>query len=125
MAWIGREADHVARLASGVPGPNARALAKAGTGALAHAHPLARVLVSAGWLIEAILALLIGWFARSRFVRWMGLVLAALTALKFVFADLASADPFWRFLTAIAVGVVLLVVSFAYQRRQRGAQAGV
>src|SRR5262249_8298653 len=122
MAWIAREADHVARLVAGVPGPHARSMARATAAALTRAIPLMRVLTSAGWLVEAIVALLVGWFARSRFGGWMGLVLAALTALKFSLLDLASADPFWRFLTAIAVGVVLLVVSFAYQRRQRSAQ---
>jgi uncharacterized membrane protein len=52
-------------------------------------------------------------------VRWLGLGLAAITAIKFVFADLAAADPFWRFLSAIVLGSALLLVSFAYQRRKR------
>jgi uncharacterized membrane protein len=80
------------------------------------------VLTSAAWLLEALAALVVGWLRGSTFVRWMGLVLAGLTALKSVLADLATADPFWRFLSAIAVGSVLLLVSFVYQRRQKSSR---
>jgi len=46
-----------------------------------------------------------------------------LTVLKFAFYDLASADVFWRFLTAIAAGAAMLAVSYAYQRQARRKRA--
>ena len=42
-----------------------------------------------------------------------------LTVAKFVFADLAEVDLFWRFTSAMMVGVVLMGVSFFYQRRMK------
>lgn len=115
MLWLAREASHVARSVHGVSelsagGPGAR---------VRQAVMLGAVLTSVGWLIEAVIALVVGWIGNSRFLRWLGLGLAALTAIKFVLVDLASADPFWRFLTAIVLGSVLLMVSFMYQRRKR------
>ena len=46
-----------------------------------------------------------------------------LTILKFLLLDLARVDTFWRFLTAIAVGCVLLALSYVYQRARRSAAA--
>lgn len=84
---------------------------------------LAAVFTSAAWTIQAGALLAIGWRIASAFARWLGLSLLALTVLKFLFFDLQLVDVFWRFLTAIAVGVVLLLVSYFYQRRNR-AEAG-
>ena len=63
--------------------------------------------------------------ARSAFLRWMGLALVGLTAFKFVFSDLAGADPFWRVsLTAIVAGAAMLA-SRGYQREAgRGRSVG-
>jgi uncharacterized membrane protein len=119
MIWVWREADHVARALFDVPGPNAQSIPAGIAARIGQAERLGRVLASAGWLAQALIALAVGWVSGSRFVRWLGLGLAAITAIKFVFADLAAADPFWRFLSAIVLGSALLLVSFAYQRRKR------
>ena len=119
MIWVWREADHVARALFDVPGPHAQSIPIGIDARIGQADRLGRVLASAGWLAQALIALAVGWVSGSRFVRWLGLGLAAITAIKFVFADLAAADPFWRFLSAIVLGSALLLVSFAYQRRKR------
>ena len=76
--------------------------------------------------MQALLTTAIGWWrASSAFLRWMGLALVGLTAFKFVFSDLAGADPFWRFLTAIVAGAAMLGVSWSYQRKKRGAGEGL
>jgi uncharacterized membrane protein len=86
---------------------------------------LSAVFTSAAWTLQAGALLAIGWRIGSAFARWMGLSLLALTVLKFLSFDLQMVDVFWRFLTAIVVGVVLLAVSYAYQRRNRApAQVG-
>ena len=59
---------------------------------------------------------------QSAFLRWSGLALTGITVLKFLLLDLQAVDVFWRFLTAIVVGVALLGVSYAYQRRSRAAR---
>ena len=119
MIWVWREGDHVARALFDVPGPNAQSIPNGIGARIGQAERLGRVLASAGWLAQALIALAVGWVSGSRFVRWLGLGLAAITAVKFVLADLAAADPFWRFLSAIVLGSALLMVSFAYQRRKR------
>jgi len=80
---------------------------------------LGAVFASAAYTIQAGVLLALGWRSGSAFLRWLGLGLFGLTVLKFLVVDLQNADVFWRFLTAIAVGAVLLVVSYLYQRRAR------
>jgi uncharacterized membrane protein len=117
MAWSAREADHTARIVLGLPGSGARHGVEVAHEALRRHIALASVFTSIGWLFQALLTMVAGWWRGSAFLRWMGLALVGVTAVKFVLRDLAGADPFWRFLTAIVAGVVMLAVSWAYQRR--------
>lgn len=112
LMWIGREADHLGRTMLDLPGATT-GLAASATGEF---RALVGTLTSAGWLIEALAAFVIGWWRRSAFLRWTGLALIGVTVIKFVAVDLASADPFWRFLTAIGAGAAMLVLSYVYQR---------
>lgn len=80
---------------------------------------LASVLTSAAWTVQAVATFALGWLRSSAFLRWVGMGLLGLTVLKFLAVDLQQVDVFWRFLTAIAVGAVLLAVSYVYQRRPR------
>jgi uncharacterized membrane protein len=120
LAWLAREADHVARAVNGVPG--ASAYRQPLYSELKAVRVQAAVLTSGGWLVEALALMALGWARRSAFLRWSGLVLCAVTVLKIVFLDMQSIDVFWRFLSAIVVGATLLAISFAYQRRARAAR---
>lgn len=97
MVWIAFEARPIAR----------------STGALAP------VLTSAGWSLQAIALFALGWIRDSAFLRWCGFVLFGVTVLKFLLVDLDRVDAFWRFASAVGIGVVLLGISFLYQRRAR------
>ncbi|MGE5176994.1 MAG: DUF2339 domain-containing protein [Hyphomicrobiales bacterium] len=111
LLWTAREAGHVASaLTPGV------ALAPAERDAAA---TLAAVLLSAGWVAQAGALFALGWARRSSFLRWLGMGLVGLTLLKFLLFDLQRVDVFWRFVVALGVGAVLLLVSFLYQRRMR------
>ncbi len=123
MAWTAREADHVVRAMLGLPGPRGRALGVIAAETYARRTALAPVFTSVGWLLQALATTTLGWVRRSAFLRWTGLALVGLTALKFVSVDLAAADPFWRFLSAIAAGVAMLLISWGYQRKKRAAVA--
>lgn len=81
-------------------------------------------LTSALWTLQAAALMVFGWRRRSAFVRWLGLSLLGLTVLKFVLGDLSQVDVFWRFVSAVLVGVTLLIVSFFYQRRMRRGGSG-
>ena len=78
------------------------------------------VITSAAWVVQAVLLFLVGWRRRSPFLRWLGLGLFGLTLAKVALFDLASVDVFWRFLIAIGFGVVLLAISYVYQRSRLG-----
>ena len=69
------------------------------------------------WAIFA--ATLIGYGLRKRdsFMRWEGLALIVVTAGKVLFFDLSFLDLGYRVLSAVLVGVALIGVSYAYQRR--------
>jgi uncharacterized membrane protein len=103
IVWSVREADHAAN-----------ALA-----APAQVHTLAAGLSSGAWALQAAALFTLGWARQSPFLRWAGLMLFGLTVFKFLAVDLATVDAFWRFLVAIGVGVMLLAVSYVYQRRRR------
>jgi uncharacterized membrane protein len=119
LIWIGRQADHVARVVLDVPGANSSAWAREAAAAHDRLRALTPTLTSVGWLLQALTILAVGWWRRSAFLRWMGLALVGITALKIVIVDLSDADPFWRFLAAIGAGVAMLIISYAYQRRKR------
>jgi uncharacterized membrane protein len=71
------------------------------------------------WTLYAAVAL--GWgFVRSRrSVRYAALALLGLTVLKVFVVDLAAVRTVYRILSFLVLGVVLLGVSLAYQKRRR------
>ena len=122
LGWTALEADHIARSIEGLPGVWERHGSGVSREAVARVRVLTASITSAGWLLQAIVLLALGWARRSAFMRWAGLGLAGITVLKFLVVDLQTVDVFWRFLTAIVVGAALLGVSYAYQQRARRAR---
>jgi uncharacterized membrane protein len=57
-------------------------------------------------------------------LRWQGLILLGITTLKVFFIDLAMLRGFYRVVSSIALGVVLLVISYVYQRRMMARAQG-
>jgi uncharacterized membrane protein len=53
----------------------------------------------------------------SPLLRWQGLALFGFTTLKVFLSDLSDLSGIYRIMSAIALGVVLLIVSFVYQRK--------
>ncbi|MCE5215780.1 DUF2339 domain-containing protein [bacterium] len=52
-------------------------------------------------------------------LRWIAMALLGVTVLKVSFLDLREVDIFYRILTLLCVGIVLIAVGFAYQRLVR------
>jgi len=73
--------------------------------------------VSLLWTAYAAGLVLLGVRFSSAVLRWQALALFALTSLKVFFADLAYLRGFYRIVSSIALGIVLLVISYFYQRR--------
>jgi uncharacterized membrane protein len=71
---------------------------------------------SAIWLIYGAVLMFIGFWKRSPFTRWQALILIALTTIKVFLNDVSQLGGSYRIVSFIALGAVLLGISFAYQR---------
>jgi uncharacterized membrane protein len=71
---------------------------------------------SAIWLIYGAVLMVVGFRKRSAFLRWQALILIAFTAGKIFLYDMSQLGGSYRILSFIALGAVLLGISFIYQR---------
>jgi uncharacterized membrane protein len=84
-----------------------------------HQHQLALerdFTYSAIWLIYGVVLMTIGFQKRSAFVRWQALILIAFTIAKVFMYDVSQLGGTYRIISFIALGAVLLAISFIYQR---------
>ncbi len=68
------------------------------------------------WLIYGTALMVVGFLKRSAFVRWQSLVLIAFTIGKVFLYDVSELGGSFRIVSFIALGAVLLGISFIYQR---------
>jgi uncharacterized membrane protein len=71
---------------------------------------------SAIWLIYGAALMAVGFRKRSAFLRWQALILIAFTTGKIFLFDMSQLGGSYRILSFIALGAVLLGISFIYQR---------
>jgi len=71
---------------------------------------------SALWMAYGAMLMVVGFFRRSAFVRWQALLLIAVTIVKVFIYDVSRLDRGYRIVSFIVLGVLLLAISFAYQR---------
>ena len=70
------------------------------------------------WTLYAGGLITVGLARRSAMLRWQALALLALVVAKVFLYDMSSLDKIYRIVSFLVLGVLLLGVSFAYQRRQ-------
>lgn len=75
-----------------------------------------RVGLSVLWLGYACIALVIGIIDKLRFVRQFAIGLLGITVFKIFLYDTANLSDVYRFISFITLGVILLLVGFAYYR---------
>ena len=68
------------------------------------------------WLCYAMALIVAGAMWKSASVRWQGLALLGVTVIKVFLFDLSFLTRFYRIISFFILGLVLLVVSFFYQR---------
>jgi uncharacterized membrane protein len=73
-------------------------------------------LITLGWGVEGVLVFLLALVAKERSFRLTGLGLLLLCVGKILVVDVWSLNPSDRYLTFIALGIALLLVSFLYTR---------
>jgi len=71
---------------------------------------------SALWMAYGAALMIVGFWRRSSFVRWQALVLIAATIVKVFVYDVSQLDRGYRIVSFIVLGVLLLAISFVYQR---------
>src|SRR5262249_43697 len=71
---------------------------------------------SALWVVYGAVVMMVGLWRRSAFVRWQALALIALTAVKVFVYDVWQLERGYRIVSFMVLGVLLLTISFAYQR---------
>jgi uncharacterized membrane protein len=71
---------------------------------------------SAIWLVYGAILMTVGFRRRSAFVRWQSLILIAFTICKVFLFDVSQLGGSYRIVSFIALGAVLLGISFIYQR---------
>jgi uncharacterized membrane protein len=83
-------------------------------------HSLAQELaLSVLWIVYAFVMLVVGVLRKEAVVRWQGLGLLCIAIVKVFFADLTFLDRLYRIASVLVLGLVLLAVSFFYQRRSK------
>jgi uncharacterized membrane protein len=82
--------------------------------------PAQQMALSVLWTLFAAAMVLAGMIRKSALLRWQALALFALVVGKVFLYDLSSLQRFYRILTFLVLGILLLVVSFLYQRRSVG-----
>ena len=71
---------------------------------------------SAWFLLAGAALLAAGFKRRSALLRWQGLALLAVTIFKVFLLDTSTLTQGYRIISFLALGALLLAVSFAYQR---------
>jgi len=72
---------------------------------------------SALWMIYGALLMIIGFVRANAFLRWLALILIGLTVGKVFLYDLSALERVYRILSFITLGILLLAISFAYQKK--------
>jgi uncharacterized membrane protein len=72
--------------------------------------------LSIAWALYAVLLVAVGIWRAYRPVRYLAILIFALTITKVFFLDLATLDRVYKMLSVMGLGVLLLIASYLYQR---------
>jgi uncharacterized membrane protein len=81
------------------------------------AYLAAGLTTSLAWTASASVLLYVGARRRIAGVRWLALALIGVTTVKVFLIDFAALTGIYRVISSLGLGVVLLIISFVYQRR--------
>ena len=77
---------------------------------------------SSVWMAYGVLLIWVGFWKRWEFLRWQAIVLIGFTILKVFIYDTSALQRGYRILAFMILGVILLAISFAYQKDWLGLQ---
>jgi uncharacterized membrane protein len=79
---------------------------------------------SAVLMIYGVGLMMVGFWKRSAFLRWQAILLIGLTIAKVFLYDMSNLERVYRIASFIILGVILLAISYAYQKDWLGLQKG-
>ena len=85
---------------------------------------LEQVAISAVWVVASLVLMGLGLGLKVRDLRILAIALFDLTIVKAFFYDLSGLQELYRIVAFMGLGTVLLVVSYVYQRFERGQASG-
>jgi len=77
---------------------------------------LRQLFLSGGWLVYSIILMAIGIWRRARVVRIEAMILFGVSIVKIFIYDLSFLDTLYRIFSFVGLGIILLAVSYLYQR---------
>jgi len=90
-----------------------------------HEHWLGQMALSVVWAVYAAVLAAIGFLRRSSATRWAALSLFALTVIKAMLVDLAGLQQLYRIIVFFVLGLLLLLVAWAYHRAFQARESSV
>lgn len=84
--------------------------------AVAHQLWLGQMALSVVWALYAGALAAVGFIRRAGPIRWVSLVVFAITVLKAVFVDIAELQQLYRIIVFFVLGMLLLAVAWAYHK---------
>jgi uncharacterized membrane protein len=89
-----------------------------GVGAISTADLARQLTLSVAWALYAVALVAIGIWRNYRPVRYLAILVFAVTIAKVFLIDIATLDRVYKMLSVMALGVLLLIASYLYQRRR-------
>jgi uncharacterized membrane protein len=74
--------------------------------------------LTASWSVFALVLFMAGMILREKMYRWLGLVILLCSLGRVVIFDVWKLDTLYRILSFMALGIVLLVLGFIYNKYQ-------
>ena len=85
-------------------------------GSIVNFENLEQLSLSGVWLLYSLFIMVVGIWHRSKGLRVVSNVLFGITILKTFIFDLSFLETLYRIFSFIGLGVILIAVSYAYQR---------
>jgi uncharacterized membrane protein len=79
---------------------------------------------SAVLMLYGVGLMIVGFWKRTAFLRWQAIILIGLTIAKVFLYDMSNLERIYRIASFIILGVILLAISYAYQKDWLGLQKG-
>lgn len=75
-----------------------------------------RAALSVAWTVYSLILLVLGIIKKAKLTRLFGIALLGVTIFKVFLYDIANLDDFYRFISYLSLGLILLLIGYLYNR---------